>query len=383
MISRRRFLQAACLLGGLGLGGLLQACGGTAGPIASGGTASGSAAASKSSQSANPAASAAAPAASASGKPAASVSSAKPAGSTAPGGPTSLTVGYNTIAGSMWPLWMADAIHAFSDYHLDVKVQYVEAATSVTALISRDLDLLQAGGPPVLTAGLAGQDVVFVASALNRAIISLYTLNAIKTTDDLKGKTIASDKPGSPLDYAMRIALAKQGLKDTDLTVLRIGSEAVFPTMLAGKVDGGMVAPPLSFAAETKGFHNFQDTFDTPYQNTCIVATRSHLQQIGGSMPAFLAAYRQGIIALKQQPDLALKILQQYSKETDQNILKRTYDFYLGKTPFDESLQPNVQGIQGMLGYFADFIPAAKTAKAEQFVDASYIAPALALPKPS
>ena len=55
----------------------------------------------------------------------------------------------------------------------------------------------------------------------------------------------------------------------------------------------------------------------------------------------------------------------------------------MGKTPFDESLQPNVKGIQGMLGYFADFIPAAKTAKAEQFVDASYIAPALALPKPS
>ena len=367
MISRRQFLILAGTV-------TLAGCGGsTPAPIsAASAQASGSAQAPRSAS-----ASAAAPA-SAAAKPA------PPASSSATlSGPTTLKVGYNTVAGSMWPLWMADAIHAFADYKLKVSLQFVAAAASVAALMGRDIDLLQAGGPPVLTAGLGGADVVFVASALNRAIIALYANNSIKTAADLKGKTLASDKPGSPLDYAMGIALTKLGLKRTDVKIVPLSSDAVVAAMFANEVQSGMVAPPQSFQVEARGYHLLQDTFDIPYQNTCIVATKSHLVQLAPTMPTFLAAYRQGIIALKAQPDLAMKVLEQYTKESDQTILKKTYDFYLGRTPFDASLQPNVQGIKGMLQYFAESVPAAKTATPEQFIDARFIAPALALPKPA
>jgi hypothetical protein len=48
------------------------------------------------------------------------------------------------------------------------------------------------------------QEMVIVASSLNRPILALYALPEIAGAEQLKGKAIASDKPGTVADYGAR-----------------------------------------------------------------------------------------------------------------------------------------------------------------------------------
>jgi hypothetical protein len=68
-----------------------------------------------------------------------------------------------------------------------------------------------------------------------------------------------------------------------------------------------------------------------------------------------------------------MKLLSQYTKETDANILKRTYDFYKTQAAFEPTLKPTVEGIQSMIDFLAETMPAAKTAKPEQFIDSRFL----------
>ena len=110
-----------------------------------------------------------------------------------------------------------------------------------------------------------------------------------------------------------------------------------------------MLAPPESFHAQDKGYRMLQDILSQPYQNIGIVALRSRLNELAPLLPDFLAAYRQGIEAYNSQPDLAMRVIQQYTKEADPATLKRSYDFQHTAVPYNPSLQPTMEGIPAMI----------------------------------
>ncbi len=351
--SRRDFLRLSGIAAGaLCLGGLLEACGGSAAPASS----------------------AAGPA---SAKPAGSASAAaSPAGSAAAkAGIPKLTVSYGSPVGSFAPLWMAKEIGAFDKYGVAVEMPLIETATAMQSMIAGGIDVQEVSAAPVITADLNGKlDIVFIASCLNRPILALYTKNSITSADQLKGKIIASDKPGTPVDYSAQVSLKLLGLKPSDVQIRPIGNAAdILAAMLSGQVDAGIVAPPQSFQVEGQGFHVLRDIFDQPYQNTGLVARKSRFDQLAAGLKPLLAAYRDGIAAWKAQPDLALKVLDQYAKIGDPVIAKKTYDFYSTMAAFEPSMQPTMQGIQAMVDFLSDTVPAAKNAKADQFVDLRFL----------
>jgi ABC-type nitrate/sulfonate/bicarbonate transport system substrate-binding protein len=275
----------------------------------------------------------------------------------------------------MAPLWMADATKAFSQHGVNVTVRFIQANAAVPALIAKEVDMLEISAAPVITADLNGHaDLVYVASVLNHSTFVLVVKNDVKTGADLKGKTIASDRPGTPTDYGMQAALGLLKLQPSDVTVRTLGSSnVILQAMLSGQVDGGLLGQPESFQAETKGFHVIQDTFGIPYQNTGMVAQKARLDQLAPAMPGFLAALRDGIQTFNQQPDVAIKVLKDYTKESDADILKKTYDLHHDRAPFEASLQPTLEGLKAMANALGETIPAAKTAKPEQFVDTRFL----------
>lgn len=306
--------------------------------------------------------------------PALFASAAGPAGAAAEAEP-SLTVAYVAPVGSMAPLWMADAVHAFAPYHVRVDVRFVQANAAVAALIAREVDALEISAPPVIAAdlGLPERPLVFVASGLNHSILSLYTDASITTPGQLRGKTLASDRPGTPIDFAMHIALSLLGLSPNDLTLLPLGSAQIqLDALLSGRVQGAIVGPPQSFRLEARGFRDLKDTFRVPYQNVGIVVLRSRLEALAPAMRPFLAGYRQGILAYNRQEATALRVLQQYTKESDPVILKRTYEFYRN-LPFETSLRPTMEGIQTMVNFLGATNPAARRLAAKDLVDLRFL----------
>jgi ABC-type nitrate/sulfonate/bicarbonate transport system substrate-binding protein len=355
VISRRGFIRTALGAGVVSLAGLLQACGGT--PVSSVAPASSAAAKPSAGASAQPpAASAASPAA----------TSPKPSGLT-------FSIGYGAPGGFTVPLWLADTNHAFTG--VTAKVSYIESSAAVSALIAKDVDAILLSAAPVIQADLNGNaGLVFTASVLNRPVFALYAPASIRTAADVKGKVIASDRPGTPTDFGARLLLSKLGLKPSDVQLLPVGGSAqTVAALISGQAQAAAISPPASFQAEDKGFHAVTDIYEVPYQGVGVVMIKSRLDQLAAATGPFLAGLRRGVQLYDEQPDMAMKLLSQYTKETDANILKRTYDFYKTQAAFEPTLKPTVEGIQSMIDFLAETMPAAKTAKPEQFIDSRFL----------
>lgn len=349
MISRRGFIAG---LGMLGLAGVLEACGGTAAP---------SAADASSAPAAKPsAATSAAVSAAASPKPASALT---------------FSIAYGAPGGFTVPLWLADANHAFADAGVTVKVSYIESSAAVSALIAKDVDAVLLSAAPVIQADLNGNaGLVFTASVLNRPVFALYATKSIQTAANVKGKVIASDRPGTPTDFGARLLIAKLNLKPSDVQIRPVGGSAqAVAALIAGQADAAALSPPASFQAEDKGFHPVIDIYDVPYQGVGVVMVKSRLDQLAAATVPFLKGLRRGVQLYNEQPAMAMKLLSDYTKETDGSILKRTYDFYKTQAAFEPTLKPTVEGIQSMIDFLAESMPAAKGAKPDQFTDNRFL----------
>ncbi|HEX6511357.1 MAG TPA: ABC transporter substrate-binding protein [Chloroflexota bacterium] len=333
-LSRRDLLGLAFVSAA---GGLLAACGGSPPPAAG----------------------------SAKASPAASVAS------TAPGTQPALKVVYPAVTGAQAPLWLGQELHFFEQQGVKVSAQFMESNISTKALIAKEVDVLLQAAASMITADLnGGADLVYVASAYNHAQFSLIAPAGIKSTSDLKGKVWGTDKPGTTIDYFTQLLLRLIGLKPSDVELRELGAaDVLVADLLSGQIQGAPVSPPAAFNLEAQGFHSLRDTYDQPYQNVGLVISKARLPELTPALLRFLPAYRQGMQAYTQQPDVAKRVLQQYGKITDAATLQRSYDFYVKETSFQLDLQPTLPGIQYMLDFLSSTIPAAKTAKPEQFID--------------
>jgi len=65
-------------------------------------------------------------------------------------------------------------------------------------------------------------------------------------------------------------------------------------------------------------------------------------------------------------------VIGKYTKESDQDVLDRTYEFYK-KAGFRREMVTSEPGLQGMLDFLSETIPEAKTAKPAQFFDDRFL----------
>ena len=171
------------------------------------------------------------------------------------------------------------------------------------------------------------------------------------------------------------------GLKPSDVNILPLGgSQVTYKALLSGQVQAALMSPPESFGAESNGYKLLQDTFSIPYQNNGVVVLRSRIAELTPALPGFLKGYRQGMLTFNAQPELAKQIVGKYTKEEDQAVLQKTYDFHRTSAPYQLDMQPNIEGIAAMLDFMSATVPAAKNAKPEQFVDTRFLSQ---LPKAS
>ncbi|MFI5265870.1 MAG: ABC transporter substrate-binding protein [Chloroflexota bacterium] len=355
--SRRELLRRAALaVGVVSVGAALTACGGAAAPSAS---SSATAAPAGSSAQAKPAeAAAASPSASASAKPAAST-------------PYKLTIGFASPTGTQAPLFVAEAIGAFAKRGLTITTRAVDGPATVPSLLSHDVDVFSTSAVSSITADVNGHTgLVFVAGTHNHTVHSLYVAKSIQSAADLKGKLLATDRPGTANDYAFHVLLGLLGLKLSDVQARPIGSSPTeYQALTSGQVVGAPVAPPISFKASESGFRDLQDGYSVAHLNGGMVVIKSRIDELTPALLALLGGLREGIAAYKSQPDMAMKVIKSYTKISDDVVVKKTYDFYLNDAPFEPSLQPSLPGIQQLLNYLAETEPAAKSAKPEDYVD--------------
>ena len=284
-----------------------------------------------------------------------------------------LRVAYLSTSATMASVWMAKESGALLKERLDTEVISMPSSSAIPALIANELDVVQVSAAPVITASVRGVDVVFVAGLLNTMIWDFYARPEIKSAEQLKGKIIGTDRPATPVAYGTLVALKKMGLTPKDVQLRPLGSSPqIVAAFYAGQIVGGVGSPPASFQMERSGFHSMVSLLDVPYQNVGLVVRRSRIDELASRLTPLLRAVRQGIDRYYSDKPFAMKVIGKYTRENDQEVLDRTYEFYK-KAGFRREMVTSEPGLQGMLDFLSETIPEAKTAKPGQFFDDRFV----------
>jgi ABC-type nitrate/sulfonate/bicarbonate transport system substrate-binding protein len=285
-----------------------------------------------------------------------------------------LRIAFLFTSGTMASLWMAKESGAFAKAGLDVEMISMSSTLALPALLANEVDVIQVSAAPVITASLRGADVVFIAGMLNTMIWDLYARPEIKNAEQLKGKIVGTDRPGSPVAYGTLVALRKLGLTSRDVQLRAFGgSVQVASALQTGQVAAGSAGPPISFHIERNGFHSLSSTLDQPYQNVGLVIRRSRVNELAPRLVPLLRSVREGIERYYADKPFSLKVIPKYTRDSDADIIERTYEFYR-KAGFRRELMVSDPGMRGILNFLAETtVPEAKNAEPAQFFDDRFV----------
>jgi len=280
-----------------------------------------------------------------------------------------LRIAFLFTSGTMASMWMAKETGALAKEGLDVEMISMSSTLALPALLANEVDAIQISAVPLINASLRGFDPVFVAGMLNTMVWDLYARPEIKSAEQLRGKIVGTERPGSPVAYGTLTALNKLGLtpKDVQLRILG-GSAQITAALLTGQIVAGAASPPVNFQLDRAGFHSMATTLDQPYQNVGVVVRRSRIDELANRLVPLLRAVRTGIDRYYSDKPFAIKVIGKYTRESDADFLERTYEFFR-KAGFRRDLMISTSGIQGILDFLSETVPEAKRAAPAQFFD--------------
>jgi ABC-type nitrate/sulfonate/bicarbonate transport system substrate-binding protein len=288
-----------------------------------------------------------------------------------------INIAYSATSPYQAALIIAKEAGFFKKHNLDVTLIFAAGGSlGIQAMIGGDMAMTLSDGSASVASRLAGVDIVVIASLLNTFPYSLISLPEIARVDQLKGGKIAVSRFGSATDLGVRMALHKVGLNaEKDVVLLQIGAQtARFAALQSKNVQATIITPPFTLTARKMGFHTLIDMaqLNIPFQLTALLALRPYLKAHPDIAQSTVTALAEGVHFYKTEKEATLKILGKYLQTTDREALDETYrEIALKVIP--EKPYPTLPGIRTILDEFATKIPKAKTMKAEEFVDSSFV----------
>ena len=120
----------------------------------------------------------------------------------------SLTVGYSNFTGTYGPLWIAVEERVGTKYGLDLKAIYAGRVRPQQLLATGEMPIVLASATGTMTSHIVGvKDQVLVATITSKIGTSIFSKSEIKSVEELKGKTVATGRPGAFLDATVRYVL--------------------------------------------------------------------------------------------------------------------------------------------------------------------------------
>jgi NitT/TauT family transport system substrate-binding protein len=122
-------------------------------------------------------------------------------------------------------------------------LQAKAGATVIKALLAGELDSVEMGAAEAIVAGARGADIKIIGCTWPGLPQVVLAKAAIKTSQDLKGKTIAISAPGSLPDLLARAVLETEKIADTEVTFANLGADLDrYKALVAGVADAAVVS---------------------------------------------------------------------------------------------------------------------------------------------
>ena len=288
-----------------------------------------------------------------------------------------MRIAYSSISGAYVGIWVAHDAGLFAKEGLDNQMILIPSATQLAQVaVAGDVDIASLGGGPMIAAALSGADLKVIGNNVNKMIFSIHAKPEVKSIEELRGKRIGVSRFGSSSDVSARYALRKFNLDpQKDVILLQLGSmSSIFGALRSGAVDGALVSPPTQFLSEKLGFKELVSITEMnfAYPNPAMTVAGDLIRKRPEAIDRFMRAYVRGVHRARTDREFAIKSLAKYTTVTDPVLLGKTYDFYLDKV-VERAPYINMGGMQNAIEDLARTVPAAKSAKPEQFVDMRFL----------
>jgi ABC-type nitrate/sulfonate/bicarbonate transport system substrate-binding protein len=288
-----------------------------------------------------------------------------------------INIAYTATSPYQAVLIVAKEVGLFKKYNLDPTLVFTTGGSlGIQAMIGGDVAMTLSDGSSSVLSKLAGVDVLVIASLLNTFPYSLISLPEIKKVDQLRGGKIAVSRFGSATDLSVKMALAKVGLNaEKDVTLLQIGAQtARYAALQSKNVQATIITPPFTLIARKAGFQTLIDMaeLNIPFQLTGLLALRPYLKSNPDIVLSVIRTLSEAIYFYKTEKEATIKILGRYLKTDDREALEETHREIAIKA-LPEKPYPTLAGIRTILDETALRNPKAKGAKAEDFVDSSFV----------
>jgi len=236
---------------------------------------------------------------------------------------------YSPINASSLPWMIAKDAKLFDKHGLDVDLVYFGASSLILqTMLSGAANYAGFAGPAIISNVLKGGDVVTVA-ALTPMNIPLITKASIDRPEELRGKKIGISRLGAVPHFAIQLILDKFAIKDA--TILQMGGQPEAAAALRkGVVDGAMVSAPTSFQLVKEGFRELVGTSEyhklgIRFVSQGIAARRGYAAKNRDTTTRLIRATMEAVKVMWSQETLAKKILAKYTRQSNTELLDRTY----------------------------------------------------------
>lgn len=274
---------------------------------------------------------------------------------------------YSALTASNGPVWLAGDQGLFEKYGLDVQIVHGRGASPIQALAGGTVELGHFAGASVISANLAGSDLVFVAAQSNYVVLSMWTKkdSPIKSLADLAGKNIGVSAPGSATHTIARITLRKVGIAEKDVKFIHHGAlPDIFVSLDKGLVDVGIASAPRP------GLRELVDlaTQKIPFLQGGIIVNRSYLARERPVVLNFVKAFVEAMKVVREKPDIATASLMKHLR-IPQDIARGAYRSFINV--WEEMPYVRTESVQAIL----DFLPKeqVRDITPEKYIDNSLV----------
>jgi ABC-type nitrate/sulfonate/bicarbonate transport system substrate-binding protein len=285
-----------------------------------------------------------------------------------------IRIGYPSLSFRQSNVWVAKEMGLFKKYGLDVEPIFLRGGQVAT-------QALAAGDPPIVNIGtvvqadLQGFNLVLIAAVETKYDQIVFARKGINKLEDLKGKNFGISGFGSATNYAANMLFKHLGMEPgKDVTLLPGGPDAErLAALVAGKIDATMFTSSTAAPARKAGFNELFQVADlgVEVQGNGFATSRTYIASNRDTVLNALRGFVEAIYYIYANKKEAQKVFAKYMRTNDPDVLEDSYQGYIKMIP--KKPYPTLKGIQYMLDLLAPQLPAAKTAKPEQFVDLTFL----------
>ena len=291
--------------------------------------------------------------------------------------PVRLKIIYSSFTGAYTPLWLAVEEKLGRKYGLEFEAVYAGRARPHQLLLSGDAQYVVSTGTGVVSSYAVGtKDLVIIASFVNATGSSIFSKPQIKTAKELRGKTVASGRPGAVSDILLHYILKRKiGLEPgRDVKIVNVGdTPAILPALEKGVVDGAMLTTPSRLVAKKAGFRELVDFDDLgmQYPYVGISTLKVNVKKSPDVTLRLVRALTDAVQIFKTNRERSMAVMRKYLRGASDDMLDETYGYFSARMPRFPYL--SVEAIKTALEMMADQFPQATSVDPQEVVDLSFV----------